>query len=54
MRTDYSESFKNYLQKNFTKNSESYQDYEKAKKFLKTIELDYETGIKIIVEYLGI
>jgi len=43
-----------YLARNFVKNSKSYQDYEKAKKWVIKLDLDYEFCIKIIVKYLGI
>lgn len=43
-----------WLENHCKRNSESWDDYEKAKLFLKTTEADYEAGIKIITDYLNI
>jgi len=43
-----------WMENHCTRNSGDNFEYEKAKKHLNQIDLDYEIGIKIIVDYLEV
>jgi len=46
--------FASWLERHCDRNSGDYKQYEKAKSKLKCLEINYDDGIKIIVDYLRI